>query len=104
MKISKSAVTKICQWLENKGLPVLADELYSGEVRTEFRYLLSLQVSDRDRFIFPSERITIYKNGESQPSVLWHLNHQWKKNLKSYEDLGKVDERVVSSNFQQFIS
>ena len=104
MEISHSVITKICQWLENKGLPVLADELYSGEVRTEFRYLLSLQVSDRDRFIFPSERITVYKNGEPQPSVLWHLNQQWKKNLEDYKNLGEIDERVISSNFQQSIS
>ena len=104
MKISKSAVTKICQWLENRKLSVLADELYSSEVRTEFRYLLSLQVSDRSRFIFPSERITVYRNGEPQPSVLWHLNQQWKKNLQSYEDLGEATEQTISSNFQQFIS
>ena len=104
MKISKSAVTKLCQWLENRKLSVLADELYSSEVRTEFRYLLSLQVSDRDKSIFPSERITVYKNGEPQPSVLWHLNQQWKKNLQSYEDSGEATEQTISSNFQQFIS
>ena len=104
MKISKAAVTKISQWFENKKLSVLADELYSSEVRAEFRYLLSLQISDRDRFIFPSERITVYRNGEPQPSVLWHLNQQWQKNLQSYEDLGEATEQTISSNFQRFIS
>ena len=104
MKISKCAVAKICQWLENRKLSVLPDELYSSEVRTEFRYLLSLQVSDRNRFIFPSERITVYRNGEPQPSVLWNLNQQWQKNLQSYEDLGEATEQAISSNFHQFIS
>ena len=104
MRISHSAITKVCQWLEIKEVSALPDELLASEVRTEFRYLLSLYESDRHRFIFSGKRITIFRNGEAQPSTLWHLNQQWKKNLKSYEDLGKIDERVISSNLQQFIS
>ena len=103
MKISKSAITKICQWFENKGLPVLADELYSSEVKTEFRYLLSLYGSDRSRFIFSGERVTVYRDGKPQPSVLWNLNRHWEKNLQNYQDLGDVTEQVINNNLQQFI-
>ena len=104
MKISHSAITKVCQWLEIKEVSALSNELLASEVKTEFRYVLSLYGSDRHRFIFPGERITIFRNGEPQPSALWHLNQQWEKNLKNYEDLGEIDERVISNNFQQFIS
>lgn len=103
MKISKSAITKICQWFENKRLPALADELYSSEVATEFRYLLSLYGSDRLRFIFPGERVTVYRDGETQPSVLWNLNRHWEKNLQNYQDLGDVTEQVINDNLRQFI-
>lgn len=104
MKISKCAVTKICQWLENKNLSILADDLYSSEVKTEFRYLLSLYDHHTRKFIFPSERIFVYKDSKRYPTVLWNLNSQWKENLTDYEDLGKINEQIINNNFQHFIS
>ncbi|WP_036489719.1 hypothetical protein [Myxosarcina sp. GI1] len=102
-KISYSAVTKVCQWLDNRGFSALADELYRSEVKREFRYLLSLYSSDRHKFIVPGKKITVYRDGEPFPSVLWSLNPSWRDNLTSYEDTGEIDERVISSNFQHFI-
>lgn len=103
MEISKSAVIDICQWLDNKGYPVLADELYVSPVRTEFRYLLSLYKSDRLKFILPTERVVIYKNDKARPTVLWYLNSKWQKNLFDYQDVGKVTEQLISSNFRHFV-
>lgn len=102
-KISYSAVTKVCQWLDNRGFSVLADELYRSEVEREFRYLLSLYSDDRHRFIVPGEKIKVYRAGEPFPSVLWSLEPSWRENLNDYEDLGEINERVINSNFHHFL-
>jgi hypothetical protein len=104
MKISKIAVLNICRYLEKKGLPVFADELFNSKVRTEFRYLLSLYSHHRNKFIFPGEKVTVYRDKIPYPSVVWNVNSEWLNNLDEYEDAGQIGEKDINNNLKFFLN
>lgn len=92
-KLDHTRIIRLCSLLTEE--PFIGQKLYKNE---DFQYLMTQGKYIWEKFI-NWDRITIInKHKETEPSVLWRINPQWKLNLTNF-----IDEPVTSTKINDLI-